>query len=388
MEVVIAQNVSLDGHLALSTYLRNIARHLSRLDGVNLRLVVQESAAVPEELSRADMCMIASDTYSVRENLRFSWRLFRALKEMSAVAPPDLIHCLYPNSSLLGAALFKKLVMPGVKIVYDIRSPWIENSIARLGLGRGVKAYRGLAYLSEAVLARMADSFIFITEGLKKEYEEMLRMEMEPSILIPSGVDRSLFSKKEGMFARSRYGIGESDILVGYVGVLSKERELDFSLEAFCEVVEEDERYRLMMVGEGEDRKRLEKLSSSMGLGDHVIFTGGVDHYEVPWFISDFDLGLCHLPDRFNFRFSFPMKVLEYSSCGTRVVASKIPAHEEISKTIPMILYKADDTHDLSRKILQHESIACMEDAKALSHFSWENIALEMARNYREVLRA
>jgi glycosyltransferase involved in cell wall biosynthesis len=387
LNVVLTQNVSLDNHLALSTYLRNIAKYLSRIDGLNLQLIVQESTAIPEELSRAEVHMIKSDTYSVRENLRFSWQLFRALKEISTRFPPDIIHCLYPNSSVLGAVMFKRLVMPRTKIVYDIRSPWIENSIARLDMNRGIEVYRGLAYLSEAVLARLADSFIFITEGLKEKYEDMLKMKMEPSILIPSGVDLELFSRKDGISVRGRYGIDGDNILVGYVGVLSRERELDFSLKAFHEVVSGDDRYRLMMVGEGEDKKRLEGLSRAMGLGDYVYFTGEVDHREVPSFISDFDLALCHLPNSFNFRFSFPMKVLEYSSCGTRVVASDIPAHEEISKSIPMVLYKADDVHDLSRKILEHESFEWVDDQRALSGFSWESIARDMTLNYREILR-
>ncbi|MEI8008543.1 MAG: hypothetical protein WCI00_03865 [bacterium] len=43
--------------------------------------------------------------------------------------------------------------------------------------------------------------------------------------------------------------------------------------------------------------------------------------------IQLFDYGLCHLPDIFVFRNSFPLKILEYLAAGKKVLCSTIKTH-------------------------------------------------------------
>ncbi len=384
LNVAIAQNVSLNEHLALSTYLRNITKYISRTGDVDLHVLMQGPAdGIRNELEGAQICEIESNTYSILDNLRYSMMQCKQLKKINDRVPIDLIHCIYPNSSLLGAVLFKKITGSKAKIIYDIRSPWIENSIPRLSFRRGICLYKKIAYMSEKALARQADGYIFITQGLKETYESLLNMQMEPSAIVSSGIDLRLFHRDNLPPIRNLYGIDNEHILIGYVGILSREREMAFALKAFREVIEHDSKYRLMFVGEGDDRKRLENLSSSLGLEDYVIFTGSVSHEEVPRYLNNFDLGLCHLPNNLNFRFSFPMKVLEYYSCGLDVLASNILAHQEISKSLPLILYNVDKVSDLSGKILNFRRNPKQRNNSELHSYSWEAIVEEMLGFYR-----
>lgn len=383
MNVVIAQNVSLQNHLALSTYLRSIASYLARLDELNLRLAVQgprgELGGLPTERIRA----IDADTYTLKGNARYAWRLYHALRELQAEERIDVIHCLYPNSSVQAAALFKRFCSPGVKIVYDIRSPWIEASVEKLSLGVEAEIYRNLAYGVESFLAKYVDGFVFITPGLQDFYREKLRRDTEPSRVIPSGVDLELFAPRDPTPARERYTIPAGDIVLGYVGAISRERELDFAIRALAELEEGDRTYRLMFIGDGDDRKRLEGVADSLGVGDRVVFTGRVEYELVPELISAFDFGLCHLPDVLFFRRSFPMKVLEYVACGTPVIASRIRAHEDIAADLPMILYKHDDPSDLARVLAeQGKSASTLPDG--IRRYGWDRIAADLATCYRE----
>jgi glycosyltransferase involved in cell wall biosynthesis len=385
VKVVLAQNVSLRKHLGLSTYLMNAVKSLSGQKNVELHMIIQGPNELPPELKKEQVHELESNTYSIVANLKYSLKMLKVLRELDRQGPIDIIHCIYPFSSILGAVLFKRLFKPEVKIVYDIRSPWIENSVPRLSFKKGVDLYKKTAYFVEKMLVKQVDGFIFITRELRDLYREWLRLPFSDSILIPSGIDLEHFTRKDSPVARTAYGLDDEHFLVGYVGVLSREREMDFVIKAFHEVLEHDDTCRLMIVGDGADRTRLVNLTRKMNMEGYVYFTGSVDHDEVPDYISGFNLGLCHLPDNISFRHSFPMKVLEYSSCGTHVAVSNIQAHKEIAEEVPLTLYEVDDTSDLSKKILGEKERSDRTNNCNLERFSWQNIAERIADFYQEV---
>ena len=382
MKVVLAQNVSLEGHLALSTYLRSIGKYLARKEEIELYLVVQGPGGSLKGLAPGRVRCIESDTYSLRGNAIYAWKLYRELCELHARSRIEVIHCLYPNSSLQAAALFKLTRAPGARIVYDLRSPWIEASVERLSLGREASLYRRMAYASESILSRCVDAYIFITRGLKAVYEERLGKRMEPSLIIPSGVDLDIFTPRDRTAMRERLGFEDEEVVIGYVGVLSRERELDFALRALRELRARSGRYRLLLVGDGDDRRRLQGEAAEMGLKDAALFAGRVDYGDVPSYISACDFGLCHLPDTLFFRQSFPMKVLEYAACGVPVLASRIRAHEEIAEELPLILYSTSSPAHLAEAVTRHEG-RTGEVAEPVRRYGWEVIADELCAAYR-----
>lgn len=386
MKVVLAQNVSLHRHLALSTYLRSIAKYLAAQDDIELYLIIQGPVDRSTELDPSYIRYLDSDTYSISGNATYAWKTYRALCELQSEVGIDLIHCLYPNSSLQAAAFFKLTRAPKVKIVYDLRSPWIEASVERLSLHKGTSIYRKLAYGSETLLSRFVDGHIFITKGLKDFYEERLGTKMEPSCIIPSGVDTDIFFPRDPAVIREKLGISEDDIVIGYAGVLSAERELEFALQALKNLRDNDKRYKMIFVGDGNGEGALRKMAADLGLGDGVIFTGRVDFSDVPYYISAFDYGLCHLPDKPFFRNSFPMKVLEYAACGIPVLASHIPAHEDISDQLPVILYSNSSPINLSKTILESSTLYRDYDHKAVREFGWDRLVSRLVDFYRFIM--
>lgn len=386
MRVVIAQNVSLENHLALSTYLRNIAVFLARREEIDLSLIVQGPCADLEGLAPRKIRTVGSQTYTLGGNMEYAFKLLSSLREQDREARIDVIHCLYPNSSLQAAVLFKRMFSRGVKIVYDVRSPWIEVSLDRLALEKGRGLYRKAAYLSESILGSFVDGFVFITPGLKEFYAQSLERDLEPSWMVPSGVDLGLFRPCRSDSVRKEHGISSEAKVLGYVGVLSRERELDFAIRALKRLEEMGDDCHLMFVGDGEDRQRLEDVAARLNLQRRVIFTGKVPYETVPNYISSFDYGLCHLPDTLFFRRSFPMKVLEYAACGVQVVASDITAHKDIAKDLPLRLYAHDDPGDLAR-IMKSAREEPSRVPEGISRYSWERIAADLAQCYAEVMR-
>src|SRR5690606_36206751 len=86
--------------------------------------------------------------------------------------------------------------------------------------------------------------------------------------------------------------------------------------------------FRLAIVGEGEERGRLEAQARALGLAERVHFSGAVSQLELPLWYSMADvLVLC------SSREGLPNVVLEALACGTPVVATDVGGVAEVVAT-------------------------------------------------------
>jgi len=386
MHICIVQNVSLTDHLGLSTYLRSISMHLPKQCDANISIIIQKGSKPIDDLpATVKVYEIDSDLYSLKGNIKYMVKLYKKLKEINLLQQIDIIHCLYPNSAVAGAVLFKR-TSPKTQIIYDLRSPWVEMSITRGSIPTYIAPlYRKAAYFTEYILSKNVDGFIFITEGLKRFYEHKIKIDSKLLKIIPSGVDLDYFTTRDPNIIRNKHGIKSSDFLLGYVGGVSSMRELDFILKAFAKLTNQDSKYKLMFVGDGNDKANLEGMSKNLSVEDSVSFTGNISYEDISYYISAFDVGLCHLPDKFVFRHSFPMKVLEYLACGTPVLASDIEAHGEIAKQLNNVYIYNNET-DFIAFVLNGLPEFKSDDAK-IQYYSWPNLTNEIINSYEGLLQ-
>lgn len=83
--------------------------------------------------------------------------------------------------------------------------------------------------------------------------------------------------------ARARLGLAERELLVGSVGRFVKKKCYPLLLEAFALCLAElpELPLRLVLIGDGPERARLEHLSAQLGLQDRVTLTGWVEHADL-----------------------------------------------------------------------------------------------------------
>ncbi len=83
------------------------------------------------------------------------------------------------------------------------------------------------------------------------------------------------------MDRRQALGLGEGAPLCLSVGRLAREKNQAFLLSVFALILRELPAARLILVGEGDDRPRLQRLACAMGIGKRVRFVGAVPHESV-----------------------------------------------------------------------------------------------------------
>lgn len=95
-----------------------------------------------------------------------------------------------------------------------------------------------------------------------------------PVLPISNGVDLTRFQPGAAGEFRLRYGVPDKPAIT-YVGRLDAEKNLDVVIRAFA-VVRRSIDAQLLLVGSGAERRKLTALAASVGVGEHVTFTGYV----------------------------------------------------------------------------------------------------------------
>jgi len=113
--------------------------------------------------------------------------------------------------------------------------------------------------------------------------------------IIPHGVDCSLFNQNiNGLETRKRLKIGDDEVLVLTVQRLHPRKGLECLLKALGIVVRENSKVKIVIVGEGPEREKLESLAGKLHITRNVTFLGSVDHTDLPKVYAACDIFVLH----------------------------------------------------------------------------------------------
>ena len=141
--------------------------------------------------------------------------------------------------------------------------------------------------------------------------------------LLPNGVDSKAFQVLARSEARRRLHEPEDGRLLLFVGRLVPVKAVDVLLRALAQhnAAAPGRGARLVLVGEGPLRRRLEALAGKLGLAGCVRFLGQRSQEEVAMWLNAADALVLSSHNE-----GCPNVVLEALSCGTPVVASRVGA--------------------------------------------------------------
>lgn len=132
------------------------------------------------------------------------------------------------------------------------------------------------------------------------------------AVIIHNAIDwkKMAFDQEKRYQIRKQYDL-EDSFVIGNVGRLHFQKNQEFIIDIFDELHKEDDKYKLILVGQGEDEKKLKEKVLQLGLNDFVLFTGVQS--DIQAWLSAFDF------------FLFPSKFEGLSIAGLEAQANGVP---------------------------------------------------------------
>ncbi len=172
-----------------------------------------------------------------------------------------------------------------------------------------------------------------------------------PINVIPTGV--RLPTNTNGQVVRKLLGISDRTRVLITVSRLSAAKNVDKIIQAFSLIHNESPNTHLIVVGDGRQRRSLEKKVSSLGLSEAVTFTGSIPRDELWDYYSASDIFL------FASRYESQGIVLtEAMASGLPVISFDIRAARETLKDTGSYLVKTvDEMADSALELLRNKDL-------------------------------
>lgn len=208
----------------------------------------------------------------------------------------------------------------GVKFVFDQHDLNPELFISRFGAPKGglsTAEYKGLLWL-ERQTYRAADRVISTNESYKAIAVDRGHRVPEEVTVVRSGPDTE---QMRPIYPEHPRPVDTVEMV--YLGIMGPQDGVDQALLVMDELVHGRGRSNVTatLMGFGDSLEDLKAQSASLGLGDHVTFTGRVDKVAIAEHLSRADIGMCpDLKTPLN-DLSTMNKTMEYMAYGLPSVA-------------------------------------------------------------------
>lgn len=251
-------------------------------------------------------------------------------RRLSEVIQSTKPHILHAHSPALNA-------LPGlwcgwrhqIPVVYEMRASWEDAAV-----DHGTTTERSLRYrlsrAMESFALHQVDQVTTICEGLRNEIVQR-GIPNERITVIPNAVDATRFSYGIEADPQLRHALGlEGATVIGFAGSFYGYEGLHLLLEAARNLLPKHPKLRVLLVGGGPQEDALKEQTRALGLQDHVVFAGRVDHADVQRYYELIDvLAYPRLPIRLT-ELVTPLKPLEAMAQGRIFVASDVGGHREL----------------------------------------------------------
>lgn len=141
---------------------------------------------------------------------------------------------------------------------------------------------RGIVEKCMALIYGRCDAVVALSRKNMKQLKAWRGEYFYDVVLMPTGVDalpKSTTSEQKEF--RDTWGIAKTDELIGYIGRLGAEKNLDLVVDAFRRLAPKRPNLKLLFVGDFDYRDELEQLAAQTGYGERVIFTGRMPRDEL-----------------------------------------------------------------------------------------------------------
>jgi len=206
-----------------------------------------------------------------------------------------------------------------------------------------------------------------------------------PTPVVPFGVNLEAFTSKP--VNRN----ANAPLTIGYVGRMLPGKGLNVLADALNKL--QSEPWKLLMVGDGSERKPFEQTLAQHGLLDRAEFTGAISYDSVPNFFQQMDVLVVPTETTARIREQFGRVIVEAMATGIPVIGSTCGAIPEVIDGAGLVFPErdADALADAIRRVLAdadlREEFARVGRRRVEENYSWDRVASKTYELYRQILR-
>ena len=180
---------------------------------------------------------------------------------------PDIVHSHHPFFMGDFALRLSRQYHRPLVFTYHIM---VENYVHYLPIhNEGAKRF---VIEIAAGYANLADQVIVPSQSVRDIL--LGRGVVSPIAVIPTGVDLQRFSSGNGADFRKRSGIPPEAFVIGHVGRLAQEKNLDFLVNCLIEFLKKEVNAHVLIVGQGPSQAMIKAAFERSGLGERLHLTG------------------------------------------------------------------------------------------------------------------
>lgn len=271
--------------------------------------------------------------YSIKKILLFAYRLYKLMKHEQY----EIVHC---HTMFSSGIIMLVANMAGVpKKITHAHTTSSGNSSSFLN-----KCYQ--YFMRKFILIYSSH----LLAASKKSGEYLYAKIFEKFQVIPNGIDSKnfQFNLDDRKNVRKQLGINDEKLLIN-VGHLYDVKNQHFLIEVIEELIKFDDKYRLIICGEGHEREKLQTRINNLKLNDKISLIGQVDN--IPQFLSAADIFL--FPSKYE---GLGLSVVEAEANGLpSVISDKIPEEVDITDLVVRVGIERSQISEWVKNILKLE---------------------------------
>ncbi|WP_067047653.1 glycosyltransferase [Methanofollis ethanolicus] len=282
---------------------------------------------------------------------------------------------------LAGTAVIREAKKAGVPVLFDLKD-WFPDSAA--------------AYYTNPLARRVIRDGVWAITRYNLDHSDRITT-VSPSLarqlqghgyeagVITNGVNTEIFRPMDGSKMRKRLGIGEEEFVIGFAGSVERWYAIDNLIRLLPAIRSRHGNVHLLVVGGSLFTGYLDDLKTgaiSLGLRDHVTFTGTVEHTDLPGYIAAMDVCTIPLSPPQWANIALPNKFFEYSACAKPILSRPIPDMEQIGGDHLSIYRNNEEFISLVEEKIDH----CTSFSIDAEQFSWKRRAAEMEKVLKELV--
>ena len=341
--------------------------HLNRDKYDALVACLHEPGSVADEIRAAGSRVINLDVQS-KIDLRIIYRLFKLLRQERV----QIIHSYLFHANLLARLVGKLAGVP--IIVSSERTMEMEGQI-RLLLNR--------------LTSPLADRVIAVSQQVRDFATNRIGIPLEKLVVIHNGIEISEYQDEvDAARICEELRVDPAYTIVGTVSRLDEAKGIRYLLQALPWVIAQHPKIIFLIVGDGSQRRALERLAHDLSIQSQVIFAGY--RPDVAKMLAIMDVFV--LPSLYE---GFPNAVLEAMAMSKPVVATRVGGvPEAVEDGVTGLLVPPRDPEALAQAI-----IALLQDrerAKTMGragrerverYFTVERMVQQTEALYEELIR-